>query len=175
MVNMDILDILKNRNIDTDVHNLIRIAAKRLGATQDIINLCREIISSKEDDWWMQGAVYAISEDLNRTEDFTRELLSTIEKYQWDAFPDTAIASFSALGIYANRSEDKYIIGELTKCLFEEIEEFDKNVGSRRPVRLEVICRSLDVSLRGPEGIYRPLRVSRPEDIPDYLLSHVDD
>lgn len=161
---------LRKRGPDTDVHNLVRCLAKSgpvNDADRDTIEI---ILREMDDDWSVQGALYALCIDWKLTESYLSELFDLTKSEIWSNFNDSAITAFSVLGKYLNETQSPGVYAYLLNVIENDTRLFREDSDEFWPIHLESAVAALDYGLRGGEALITPHKVRSPSDVPHKLL-----
>lgn len=108
---------LRDPNND-NLHQFARgIGHATYPALPNDIKLVENILNRADDDYDMQGAVYALCSYWDLTPHYINSLLKYIELGQWEHFSSTAMAVFSAIGRYLYSHTDQ----EIAQKLFDNV------------------------------------------------------
>lgn len=165
-----IKDSLYGRNQHTDVSILLRCLAYSSPATTENVLIVETILKEKEQDWWMQGALYALCREWKLTEAYLQELFDLTQAQRWELFSDSATTAFSLLGSFLEEKQDSAVYAHLLRVIKYDEELFGILSPDFWPVHLEAAVNALDRGVRKVEALTRPYKISAPGDIPISLL-----
>lgn len=164
------IEELRNRTETTDVHNIIRNLARSPQASSEARVIAEQIIDSRENDWWVQGAIYALTDELNDASNVLDRLVPFLDANAWSEFSNSAIAAISAIGALLHKEQSGYIYRLLVDEIKKDIIRSEQRDDAFWPVHLESLVRALDRGLRGDEAILHPIKVRSASDVPEHLI-----
>ena len=165
-----VYEALLKREQDSDVHNLLRALAMSSPPIPAYRKLAEDVLRERREDWWVQGALYALCYEWNIVSPYLSELKELIQVSSWAQFSNSAITAFSILGkhLYVTQDPDLY------RVILSLVDEDTKlGIGSSEnywQVHLEAALAALDEGIRGPESLINPMEIRTPLEIPSNLL-----
>ena len=168
------LEQLRDRNHETDVHNLLRELAIKPGTSSEVLRIAKEVLDKREDDWWVQGAIYALTSELSEASRISGELIPYIDANLWEEFSNSAIAAISALGQVLSEKQDADLYRIILAEIKGDLKRSEEDSSNFWPVHLECLVRALDRGIRGNEAILYPLKIRTSQDIPKSLMAEAE-
>ncbi|MFN7933815.1 MAG: hypothetical protein U0R19_10830 [Bryobacteraceae bacterium] len=151
-----------------DVYNLVRALALAAPASADNVALVARFLDESQDDWDLQGVIYALCHYWKLTGQYLGTLQGLLPPEKWRTHSSSATAAFSALGVYINETKDAAICRYLL-----EIMEQDLSMASSGDARfafehLAACYAALDRGVRGKPAVveqhkFKALSDIRPE------------
>lgn len=166
-----VLAALRGRTESTEAHALLRSLSISGPPTPQLVEIAEQMWRIDNNDWWSQGAIYALCVDWGMTSNYIPWLVDGVSVNKWQRYPSTGIGVLSVLGSYLSKNHDSQILTILLSVL-EEICQAE-SLGSELfwSTHLSCVWAAVEQAVRGADVIWDGPRVTSCRDIPEEILA----